>query len=159
MKILLAADGSPYTAAAARYLARYAADLPQPVEIHVLHVERPLPYAGRARAVLGDDAIEKYRREESDVALAVAERELRDLPTRCFYSWTVGDIADTIASYVREQRIDHVVIGSRGLGGVVGAALGSVAARVLREVDVPVLVVPRAAAEAATKAQPATANA
>jgi nucleotide-binding universal stress UspA family protein len=158
MKILLAADGSAYTTAAARYLARQAADLPQALEIHVLHVEPPLPYAGRARAVLGDAAIDKYRRDESDVALAVAERELRDAPAKCIYSWSVGDIAGIIAGYTREHGIDRVVLGSRGLGGVTGAVLGSISSRVLREVDVPVLIVPLEVASAkATPPQPAAA--
>ena len=158
MKILLAADGSAYTTAAARYLARQAADLPQKPEIHVLHVEPPLPYAGRARAVVGDGAIEKYRRDESDIALAVAERELRDAPAKCTYSWSVGDIAGTIAAFVREHGIDHVVMGSLGLGGVTGAVLGSISSRVLREVEVPVLIVPlETAAAKAAPAEPATA--
>lgn len=159
MKILLAADGSAYTASAARFLARHADTFPQPLEIHVLHVEPPLPYAGRARAVLGDAAIGRYRREESDVALAVAERELRGSGAACTYAWAVGDIAGTLAAYVRRHGIERVVMGSRGQGAVAGALLGSVASKVLREVDVPVLVVPREMAlrEGRSEASAATA--
>lgn len=151
MKILLAADGSSYTRAASRYLARHATSLSPPLEIHVLHVEPPLPYGNRAREVLGDEAIEHYRREESDVALAVAEAELRGMAAKVTYAWLVGDIAKSIRDYVREHGIDVIVMGSRGHGALAGAVLGSVTNQVLREVDIPVMVVPLAA----VKAEPA----
>jgi nucleotide-binding universal stress UspA family protein len=147
MKILLAADGSAYTRAAARYLARHAGGFPPPVEIHVLHVEGPLPSEGRARQLLGSQVIADFRREESEVALAVAERELRDLDAKRVFAWKVGDIAHAISDYALEHGIDRIVVGSCGHGALAGALLGSVTQRVLREAHVPVLVVPLCAAE------------
>lgn len=147
MKILLAADGSRYTRAAARYLRELAGDCPAVEAIHVLHVQPDLPYEGRARAALGNAAVDRYAKEEADVALAVAERELRHCPVSTVYGWIGGDIAGRIAEYVSTRGIDLVVMGSHGHGVLGGALLGSVTQKCLRELDVPVLVVPIAAAE------------
>ena len=48
MKILIAVDGSPYTQAAARYVVRQRASFSSPLEIHLLHVQSPIPYPGAA---------------------------------------------------------------------------------------------------------------
>jgi nucleotide-binding universal stress UspA family protein len=49
-----------------------------------------------------------------------------------------GGIATTIDRVAREEHVDHIVMGTRGLGGVRGLLLGSVATQVLQLVDVPV---------------------
>lgn len=146
MKILLAADGSPYTQAAARYLRDHIRDVPAPREVHVLHVQPPLPYAGQAKAALGSQTVDRLRREEADVALAVAERELEGVDAEVMFGHTGGDIGERIASYVKTHRIDLVVIGSHGLGAVASLALGSVAQECIRRLSVPILVIPRSAA-------------
>jgi len=50
-----------------------------------------------------------------------------------------GGIAETIDRVAREERIDQIIMGTRGLGGVRGLLLGSVASQVLHLVDVPVI--------------------
>jgi nucleotide-binding universal stress UspA family protein len=49
-----------------------------------------------------------------------------------------GGIAATIERVARDDHVDQVVMGTRGLGGVRGLLLGSVATQVLQLVDVPV---------------------
>lgn len=49
-----------------------------------------------------------------------------------------GGIAATIGRVTRDDHVDHIVMGTRGLGGVRGLLLGSVATQVLHLVDVPV---------------------
>ena len=159
MKILLAADGSPYTQAAARYLRDHIRDVPAPREVHVLHVQSPLPYADHARAALGTETVERLRREEVDVALAVAERELDGLDAEVVFSHAVGDIGERIAEYVKAQRIDLVVLGSHGFGPVASLVLGSVAQECIRRLAVPLLVIPRSAAGQAKAAMAARADA
>lgn len=140
MKILLAADGSPYTLAAARHLADHVSWFAKPPEVHVLHVRAPLPYPG-ARGAAGKSAVEKYQKEESESALAVAIKELerRKVPFRT--SWCVGDTAQEIAAYAKLHGIDMVVMGSHGHGALANLALGSVATKCIATLDVPVLIV------------------
>ena len=49
-----------------------------------------------------------------------------------------GAVAGAIERVARHDHINHIVMGTRGLGGVRGLIVGSVAAEVLHLVDVPV---------------------
>jgi nucleotide-binding universal stress UspA family protein len=150
MKILLAADGSSYTRAAARYLARHAKSLGQPLAVHILHVCPPIPYPGAA-AVAGRKAIDGYQRDESLKALLVAEKELDKAGVAFSSSWSVGEAAEQIALCARETKADLIVTGSRGHSALANLALGSVTTRLLATAATPVLVVTRDAARADSK--------
>src|SRR4051812_12111876 len=112
MKIMLAADGSEFTRAAAQYLATHLDFLAAKPTIEILHVRAPFPMP-RAAKVVGKKAIESYEKEECEKALKVAESELKKagVPFKSF--WVVGDVADEIASYVKDNAVDLVVMGAR----------------------------------------------
>jgi nucleotide-binding universal stress UspA family protein len=140
LRILLAADGSAYTKLAARHIARHLDWFAGTPEIHVLHVEAPLPYP-RAQAVVGKAAVLAFQREEAEAALAVAEKELDDANVAYRSAWSVGDVATEIGRHVKAHGIDLVVIGSHGHGALASFALGSVAQKCIATLEVPVLVV------------------
>ena len=52
-----------------------------------------------------------------------------------------GGVAATIDRVAREEHVQHIFMGTRGLGGVRGLLLGSVATQLLHLVDVPVTLV------------------
>lgn len=141
MNILIAADGSPHTRRAARYVAEHLRDYGKAPRIHVLHVHPKLPYPGVA-TVIGAQAVERYQREESEKAIAVASKQLPPGKVRCTTAWVVGDVASEVKAYVRRHKIDQVVMGSHGRGAFAGLALGSTATKIIAAVKVPVLVVP-----------------
>jgi nucleotide-binding universal stress UspA family protein len=140
MKILLPVDGSEYSRRAANYVAQHASWLKEAPEIHVLHVHPPLPYAGAAR-VVGKAAIKEYQREESEAALKVCVKELNALKLQSQAAWVVGDVVEEVSKYVDKNKIDLIVVGSRGRGAVSTFALGSVTMKLLANLKTPVLVI------------------
>ena len=144
MKILLAVDGSAFTSKAVKYLATHLQWFQDAPELHLLHVKLPIP-AGlavtRARAILGDAAVDNYYKEEAAAALAPAEKMLRkrEIPFQSTYK--IGDIAHEIQRYASEQKIDLIVMGSHGHGTLASVVLGSVATKVLATTSIPVLIV------------------
>jgi len=147
VKILVAVDGSPYSRAAARYLARTFGEFSPPPRIELMHVHAPIPYPIAASAV-GKKAVDDYQRETSLEALHVAEAELAKAGIAYSSSWRVGDVAAEIAGYVRKNGIDLVICGSHGHTAFVNLALGSVATRLVATVHAPVLLVTREAGAA-----------
>ena len=70
---------------------------------------------------------------------AVARAEERGIDAD--YDLLEGDAAEEILRLARSRDVDMIVVGSRGLGAVRSAILGSVSKHVLHEADRPVLVV------------------
>jgi nucleotide-binding universal stress UspA family protein len=136
---MLAADGSDYTRAAARSLAGHLDWLAKKPSIDIFHVRAPFPMPGAAK-VVGRKAIEKYEQEECEKALKVAESELKKagVPFKSF--WVVGDIAEEIARYVKDNGVDLVVMGARGHGALKGVAMGSVTTKVIAAIKTPILI-------------------
>ena len=140
MKILIAADGSAYTRHAAQHLAQHLAWFGTLPEVHVVHVHPPLPYPG-VEGVIGTATVRQYQREESEAALAVAEKALAEAHIPYRSTWMVGDVAKELARYVKGSDIDLVVMGSHGHGALANLALGSVATKCIATLEVPVMVV------------------
>jgi nucleotide-binding universal stress UspA family protein len=140
MKILLAADGSAYTAGAINFLSSHFDWFHSPPELHVLHVHPAIPI-GRARAFIGKEAAENYYREESEAVLQVA-RSLLDAEQIAHTStYRVGEIAGEIDKYVKANGIDLIVMGSHGHGALLNLVLGSIATKILATTEIPVLII------------------
>ena len=97
-------------------------------------------------ANLSQDLIDKFYQEEGETALQPARTRLDDADIAYTSHVEIGDVAQTIARYVRELRCDQVILGTRGLGsgGIAafsGLLRGSIATKVLHLVDVPVTLV------------------
>lgn len=78
----------------------------------------------------GQEAVERLARRVDDADVPVESDVVR------------GDSQEAIADYIAENDIDLLVMASEGESNLASQSLGSVTDRVLRTVDVPVLVVP-----------------
>jgi nucleotide-binding universal stress UspA family protein len=81
--------------------------------------------------------------DRASLAVAVTIADEHGVPAST--ELLTGNPADEIVAYADSIDADVIVVGSRGLGAITSALLGSVSHGVLREARRPVLVVPGAA--------------
>jgi nucleotide-binding universal stress UspA family protein len=136
-KVLVPVDGSEHSLNVAKYLIRQAGEFTTPLEIHLLNAQHPLP--GTIRGVA--EQARQFHHEEGLKALESTRKLLDEAKLPYAYHVVVGEAASAIAQAVSEHQCDHVVMGTRGMGGVRNMLLGSVATKVLHAVDVPVTLV------------------
>lgn len=143
-KILVAFDGSEQSMLAVRWAARIQRLMPG-VECVALAV---VSFTGEEAAFLGASAgaIEQAREKLQEKLQAAVREAFPGRIQSCGVVLREGDPGREILKYTAENAVTHIVLGSRGLGGIKGALLGSVSSRVLREATCPVTVInPRAA--------------
>jgi nucleotide-binding universal stress UspA family protein len=141
LRMLLPVDGSESSLRAVDFAARKKDWYKDPVEIHLINVQPPLPFGSRVSSVIGHDTVEKYHREEAMKALEPAMHRLDSAGVTHSQHICVGDPPELIAEYAQEKGCDQIIMGSRGLGKTASLLLGSVATKVIHLSDVPVLLV------------------
>jgi nucleotide-binding universal stress UspA family protein len=140
LKVLVPVDGSECSDRAVDLLAKMMGWYKEAPDIHLLGVHHHLPY-GRLASALEHEQVQQYHQEEGLKALQSARAKLDAAGVRYTFHVGVGDPAEIIAQYAREQRCDQIVMGTHGRGRMTGLLLGSVATKVLHLVAVPVLLV------------------
>ena len=140
MRILFATDGSATADTALDLLI----DLPLGPHDHVTALAVPV----RSYVGIGYDGAGAYfaelAEEEDRTAHRVADKAVARLGSRHIPATAKvveGIVPQTILEVAHAEHADLIVVGSRGLGRVAGALLGSTARAVARHADVPVLVV------------------
>ncbi len=141
LKWLVPVDGSESAVRAVGRMINMLAWFRDGVEIHLLNVQHPMPYGNRVSSVLGQDKVAQYHHDEGIAALQPARNKLDTAGVKYVFHIGVGDAAETIVRYAKDQGCDQIVMGTRGLGSVSNLILGSVATKVLHLAEVPVLLV------------------
>ena len=137
-EILVPVDGSTYAEDALAYAIEHFPD----EDITTLHVvEVP---GGYFAAAAGDPesfpVVDKHK-EEGEALLEAIEAEAETLGGSVETAMETGDPADEILEYAQENDVEEIVIGSRGISGVGRIVFGSVAEKVVRRSNIPVVVV------------------
>lgn len=110
-------------------------------DVTVLHVINPYDTSYGEAAQFGLESVIEARREEIDAVFEKA-REAADDHDGAFETETVvGEPAREIVSYLEDEPVDRVFVGSHGRSGLSRVLLGSVAERLVRRAPVPVTVV------------------
>jgi len=137
-KLLVAVDGSECSARAVKWAIDAARA--SGAEIHAVTVQAPIT-SGDIRRFVSAETIENFQREEGEKALAVA----RGLLEASGLAWqshiVVGHVAEAIGQFAQDNGCAQIVMGTRGLGGVSGLILGSVASQVIHLATVPVTLI------------------
>ena len=139
MILLVPVDGSEASGRALDGLINQFGLYKDGVAIHLLNVQRAL--SSRAAAHIAGDAVPDYHREQGVAELAPARARLDAAKIPYQHHIAVGEPAEVIARYAKEQGCDQIVMGTRGMSSVSNLLLGSVATQVIHLSSVPVLLV------------------
>lgn len=139
MKFLVAVDGSPASLRAVNLAIEFMT-VRQQASLILLNVQN-FAMIGPNTGLMTAGWIE----EEEE---GVVEEALRGSVTACEAAGVPfrvrserGAPAATIDKIAREENVDHIIMGTRGLGSIRGLLVGSVATHVLHLVEVPVTLV------------------
>ncbi|MCW5664828.1 MAG: universal stress protein [Piscinibacter sp.] len=138
MKILIAADGSPYTKRMLAYLAAHDEWLGAQHAYTVLNVVPPVP--ARAAAVIDRETLKSYYADTSDAVFKPIRTFFKKQGLEAEYVGKVGHAAEVIAK-MADQGFDLLVMGSHGHGSIGSLVLGSVSNKVLAGCRTPVLLI------------------
>jgi nucleotide-binding universal stress UspA family protein len=139
MKILFAADGSQFTKKALAFLMAYDGLLDEPNELHVFHVQPPMP--PRVKRIAGKELVDNYQLDEAEKVLNPIRKFLQRHPVTFDAEWVVGAAAEEIVKASKRRKAHLIVMGTHGHGLLGRMVMGSVAQRVVAESDMPVLLV------------------
>jgi nucleotide-binding universal stress UspA family protein len=140
-KILIPVDGSPASLRAVDFAIEMVAQDPS-TSLVLLHVQntRAIELAGASEAMDTE-----WLREAGSRASAKA---LKDAIGKCEHAGVAsevlvrtGQIAEAVGQVAREENVKHIVMGTRGLGGIQGLLLGSVAMQVIHLAEVPITLI------------------
>ncbi len=139
MKMLVPVDGSDSANRAIDHVIRLAKNQTG-VDLHLLNVQIPIR-SGHAKMFISEQQLNDYCREEGYAALKRAEERLTQANVPYTHHISVGHVAETIAQYAKENNIDQIIMGTRGMGAISEFILGSVATKVIHLSSVPVTLI------------------
>ena len=137
MKILVAVDGSKPSLKAVQTLIDHSDWYREQPAIELLSVHLPVPKIAHVNKA----QLERYYEEEGQSALVAAKKKLDAAGLSYTSRVLVGPIAETIVKHANSKGFDQIVIGTRGMGQLGQALLGSTATKVLHVAETPVLLV------------------
>ena len=135
-KILLAVDGSSHSDLAVDYAGKLAAAFD--ATLLIVHA-----YA-QTSDLLGYDDIEKRvaaRKATGQGVIDRARQRLADSSLTITEDLLEGPEAEAILAAATAQKVDLVVMGTRGLGAIKGMLFGSVSHKVAQHVHCPVMLI------------------
>lgn len=138
MKILIPVDGSAAANRAVDYAIASVAWLKEIPQVQLLNVQWKLA-SGNVKLFIDPQTINDYYREQGMAALAGAQAKLEAAGLPYGYHIAIGTPAEAIVQYANEQQVDQIMMNAQGDGGLSGMLLGSVASKVVRLSQVPVL--------------------
>jgi len=140
MKILVPVDGSKQSLKAVEYVAEYLRVHPSSEAI-ILHVACVGEGFLLTESPITAEQFTKDCLREGRINLEKAKTifDGKNIPVKEVV--LSGNPADVIIGYTKENNIDKIVMGSRGLSNFTGMVLGSVSHKVLAHVNIPVTII------------------
>ena len=140
MKILLAIDGSKSSLNAAKYVAKMAKNSRSPTVVTLVNVHDDVGL-GHVKQFVAKSVVEDYLRELSEKELKGAQKVLDVARVKHNMAIRRGHIADEIMALANKDKVDLIVMGTKGRSGFLDILMGSVAQRISGSAKQPVLLV------------------
>jgi nucleotide-binding universal stress UspA family protein len=137
--ILLATDGSENARRATEAAIGLARDLSVPAAVIVVHVATSPP--SQSRMVRANFDVHALLEEDARQAVKGTLDRFEEAGLSYTLKVALGDPVAEILAIARKESADLIVIGSRGLGAIRGAVMGSVSQKVAQTADCPVMIV------------------
>lgn len=139
MKILVAADGSPFTKRMLAYLAAHDEWLGGQHRYTVINAVPAVP--PRAAAVLDKETLKGHYDEEAERVFKPIRTFFGKQGIKADFVSKVGPAADVIAKEADKGGYDLLILGSHGHGTLTNLVMGSVATKVLAHCGTPALLI------------------
>ena len=140
MKILLPIDGSKSSTNAAKYAAKLAKNSRSPAVITLVSIHDDASLS-HVKQFVSKSVVDDYLREVSEKELKAAQKVLDAARVKHNMVIKRGHIAQEIVALANKDKVDLIVMGTKGRGGILDVLIGSVAQRVSGSAKQPVLLV------------------
>ena len=135
--ILLGVDGSKHALHAAKMAGTLVRNMKSNILRIVVAFEPVPPYLGEPNL----QTVISARMKEADEILKKAIEIVGQIPGEIHTEVLEGSPAEAILDVARARKSDLIIIGSRGLGRLAGALVGSQSQKVVQHAPCPVLIV------------------
>ncbi len=140
MRILVPVDGSDNALRALEYAISTAGLYRDPIEIHLLNVQRPV-VSGNVRSFISQEQLHSYYEDEGTAALKAARERIDGSGIAHSAHVAIGEEPASISQYSTQHDCKLIVMGTRGMGNIANLLLGSVATKVVHLAPVPVVLI------------------
>ena len=138
--ILVPLDGSDYAVQALPLAERLARQTGAALHLVLVHQATPAWYIPGAAFPAMVDIEDEARCREQQYIESVAARSSAGTPLSVTSTILDGDISTVICQFVKDKKVDLVVMTTHGRSGLSRFWLGSVADKLMRSLDIPVLI-------------------
>ncbi len=136
--VLLPVDGSDSAFQAALYVIE-SIRKHGPLTVHLLNVQpNPMPWQISGMEL---EHVNSHLSVQAHVALKAVQHLLNEEGVDYQTHIKLGDVGETIVALADELACDHIIMGTRGLGAILGMVLGSATRKVLYLATIPVVCV------------------
>lgn len=135
--VLIPVDGSPASNKALEFAVSWYKQQPS-LKLFLVNVQPPI-FSGIPDYTMQANIPDHYYWDEGQAVIKLVRPMLGDITYE--EEVLVGPVAESIADYAESHQINHIIMGTRGLGSVKGLLLGSVATKILNLVNIPVTLI------------------
>jgi nucleotide-binding universal stress UspA family protein len=140
MKILLPVDGSKSSVNACKYVAKLSADIKSKCVVTLISVHDDVGLA-HVKQFVAKSVVDDYLREISEKELKPAQKVLEAAGIKHSMVIKYGNVSAEIIDLANKEKMDLIVMGSKGRSGFVDMIMGSIAQKIVAGAKQPVVLV------------------